>query len=559
MWEVSSRPIETLGRGAKAAWTLGRAARRARRGDADGGKAFRDALADLGFTYVKLGQSLANRPDIVPEGWMEDLRALTDSCAPPPEEEAARVVREELGRDLTELFEREDIESGPFASASLAQVYKARLRQGPLSGRTTTPGPWVAVKVQRDGAKSILWRDFAMLRAACGLLFGKAAYKKLGCAVEEVVDELAESVLRELDFRLEAEQLLEFRRFFSDDARVMAPGVFRELCSERVLVMEWMPGERVDLPETFASDSAKRQFLQAGVECSLRQLLEAGLVHGDPHQGNILAQREGGVVYVDFGNCARVTRKDRLALADAIVSAANADYQGIVECLYRLGFVAPTADFASLANDLRAVWDEELRSTNPATISATRLAMKFNPLLARHPIRVPARFSTIIRALLSAEALCYAVDGGFSIPAAAFPYASRRLLSDPDPEFRTRLLRLVVIGGVLRYDRLLALFHLASSATGAGGPRLPPARSLLAGVSFMMDPNVRYDIIQGAKPVPLGVHARGLTSLASFAARSALASLASLLVRSAKRILLSARKCFAFLRDFSSRRLAFHS
>ena len=153
--------------------------------------------------------------------------------------------------------------------------------------------------------------DLFILRAAAERLFDDFARENLGCPATLLVDEFAEKLLEELDFQQEALNLRDFRRNFSDDRSVQIPGVYTDLSSPRVLVMDWQPGVRCTAEGAFESPEALRTFLQNGVESGLRQLLDFGLFHGDPHPGNVLALPSGDIAYVDFGNVAEISRANQ--------------------------------------------------------------------------------------------------------------------------------------------------------------------------------------------------------------------------------------------------------
>ena len=404
----------------------------------DGGtryaEAFKNSLTSLGPLFVKLGQNLANRPDLVEEDLMEELTRLQDRVPPFPSAEAFAIIAEDAGKPLDQVFQR--ITPEPVAAASIGQVYKATLVDS-LGGHE------VAIKILRPGTRPRVVLDLWILRKAAEMFFDDFAKKNLGCPATLLVDEFAEKLLEELDFTQEALNLRDFKRNFSDDPSVQIPGVFQELSSKRVLVMEWQNGVRCTAPGAFESNEALRIFLQNGVESGLRQLLDFGLFHGDPHPGNVLALPSGDIAYVDFGNVAEISRANQESLIDAVVHVMNKDYENLALCLSDLGFLEPGSDVEPVAMGLREVWGADTLSAiaSDGNFSFRGLTKEFNKLLFQYPIRVPERFSLVIRALLTQENICLTLDPSFNFLNAAFPYVARRLLTDPDPNLRARLFK----------------------------------------------------------------------------------------------------------------------
>ena len=468
--------------------------------------AFKETLTSLGPLFVKLGQNLANRPDLVDEDLMEELTRLQDRVPPFPTEEAFAIMRDE-GLEPDNAFSI--ITPEPVAAASIGQVYKGVLARD---------GTEVAVKVLRPGTRPQVVLDLFILRAAAERLFDDFARENLGCPATLLVDEFAEKLLEELDFQQEALNLRDFRRNFSDDRSVQIPGVYTDLSSPRVLVMDWQPGVRCTAEGAFESPEALRTFLQNGVESGLRQLLDFGLFHGDPHPGNVLALPSGDIAYVDFGNVAEISRANQESLIDAVVYVMNKDYDNLAACLADLGFLEADSDVQPVAEGLAEVWSADALSNiaSSGSFSFRGLTKEFNKLLYKYPIRVPERFSLVIRALLTQENICLTLDPSFNFLNAAFPYVARRLLTDPDPNLRIRLFKVVIVKGKFEWERLRELVKLAE--TGAsGGIKLPIATAvaLVTDTTKMLarDSTARNMLLEGLRAVPLREHIAQAASL----------------------------------------------
>ena len=516
--EALRTPFALAARGAKVLSTFGalfaRKEAMQKLDAADGGvryaEAFKEALTSLGPLFVKLGQNLANRPDLVEEDLMEELTRLQDRVPPFPTGEAFDIIREDAGRGVEETFAT--ITPEPVAAASIGQVYKETLARDLGGGE-------VAVKILRPGTRPQVVLDLFILRAAAETFFDDFAKKNLGCPATLLVDEFAEKLLEELDFTQEALNLRDFKRNFADDASVQIPGVYQNLSSPRVLVMDWQEGVRCTAPGAFESAEARSVFLQNGVESGLRQLLDFGLFHGDPHPGNVLALPSGDIAYVDFGNVAEISRANQESLIDAVVHVMNKDYDALASCLNDLGFLEPGSDVRPVAEGLAEVWGTDTLSAiaSNGNFSFRGLTKEFNKLLFKYPIRVPERFSLVIRALLTQENICLTLDPSFNFLNAAFPYVARRLLTDPDPNLRARLFKVVIVKGKFEWARLRELVQMAE-AGASGGVKVPArvALDLVADTTKMLatDGDTRSMLLGGLRAVPLRTHVAEACSIA---------------------------------------------
>ena len=229
-------------------------------------------LADLGPSFVKAGQVLANRPDIVRADYMEQLTKLQDDVPAFPSDEAFKIMEQELGRPVSEVYS--EISPEPIAAASLGQVYR---------GRLAATGEEVAIKVQRPGIEPIIYRDLVLFRALAALV-NQVSQRRLGCNAQLIVDEFGEKLLEELDYVQEGRNLSEFYANFYGDAVVKIPKFYPEASGASVLTMEWIDGVRCTDPAGIrAAGVDVDNFIRVGVMSGLRQLLEFGLFHGDPH------------------------------------------------------------------------------------------------------------------------------------------------------------------------------------------------------------------------------------------------------------------------------------
>ncbi|MEW5300846.1 MAG: hypothetical protein WDW36_003746 [Sanguina aurantia] len=395
----------------------------------------RELLTVLGPSFVKVGQVLANRPDILREDYMNELAVLQDDVPPFPDDQAFKIMEADLGRPIEEVFA--SISERPIAAASLGQVYKAVLRD---------TGEAVAVKVQRPGVEPTILRDLFIFRAVA-TLFDTLAQQRLGCAAQLIVDEFGEKIMEELDYRQEARNIEDFNRNFKNDPTVKIPWVRKDLCGSQVLVMEWIDGIRCTDPEAIQKSGINvEQFIKCGVVSGLRQLLEIGMFHGDPHPGNIFCMRDGRIAYVDFGNVSELSQRSKEVLIDAVVHAVNEDYENMAGDFIKLGFLAPGTNISPIVPALEKIWTDS-KGQSLADFNFRTVTSKFNELVYQYPIRIPERYSLVIRSLLTQEGICMTLKPEFHFLEVAYPYIARRLLTDEDPALRGRLFQVLFSDG----------------------------------------------------------------------------------------------------------------
>ena len=282
----------------------------------DGGAAaLRETLVSLGAFFVKVGQALASRPDLLPPAFTRELEKLQDRIPPFSDDAARSLIAAELGVASPDAI-FSSLTPTPVAAASLGQVYRGVVR---------STGQIVAVKVQRPGVASAVARDAFLLRGAASFL---RSVRRVNTDLPALVDEWVASLFRELDYRREAEAGTEFKRLYGELEGVYVPSMLPELTTRRVLVMEWVDGTRLrsagDVVEggnssgngapfasTPANAAADLALVDVGVRCSLEQMLECGFFHSDPHPGNLLRTRDGKLAYLDFGMTGSVTAETR--------------------------------------------------------------------------------------------------------------------------------------------------------------------------------------------------------------------------------------------------------
>ena len=432
------------------------------------GKRIFTTLTQLGPCFIKVGQALSTRPDLVRRDWLDQLTQLQDNLPAFPHAIALRTIEQELGAPVQQLFE--EFPDYPVAAASLGQVYKAR----PVGGG------WVAVKVQRPNLERTLRRDLVLIRLL-GVMAAPLLPLNLGFGLGEIIDEFGRSLFEEIDYRQEAANAERFARLFATNPAVIVPRVDRSLSARRVLTTTWINGTKLQQrQELEAQRLDPAALIRTGVIAGLQQLLEFGYFHADPHPGNLFALpgRSGAlghVAYVDFGMMDSISDSDRLTLTGAVVHLINRDFAGLAQDFVDLGFLNPSTDLTPIIPALEEVLGGAL-GDNVGSFNFKAITDRFSELMYAYPFRVPARFALIIRAVVSQEGLAMRLDPSFRIIRVAYPYVARRLLAGDTAEMREKLLEVLFDAeGRLQLARLESLLAVVEGDESGGADLLPVA------------------------------------------------------------------------------------
>ena len=424
-------------------------------------------LTNLGPCFIKVGQALSTRPDLIRRDWLDELTKLQDDLPSFDHAIALQTVEAELGAPVEQLFD--EFPGVPVAAASLGQVYKARLH-----GQH-----WVAVKVQRPNLAFILRRDMVLIRTL-GVMGAPFLPLNLGFGLGEIIDEFGRSLFEEIDYYCEADNAERFSALFADNPAVTIPKVERLLSARRVLTTSWIHGTKMrDRQELKSQRLNPPALIRTGVISGLQQLLEYGYFHADPHPGNLFALSGqtgdlGHVAYVDFGMMDSISDSDRLTLTGAVVHLINKDFSALAHDFQEMGFLAPNADLESIIPPLREVLGGSL-GDSVGTFNFKAITDRFSELMYDYPFRVPARFALIIRAVVSQEGLALRLDPEFKIIAVAYPYVAKRLLAGDTKEMREKLLEVLFDSeGHLRLERLESLLQVVGSDAPTPGAELIP-------------------------------------------------------------------------------------
>ena len=410
-----------------------------------------DLVASLGPAFIKAGQALSTRPDIVPPLLLEELAQLQDQLPGFDSALAMACIEDDLGQPVNEIYAQLDRE--PISAASLGQVHKGVLHSGEK----------VAVKVQRPGLREQITLDLYIVRNIAAWLNRNVGLIRSDLVA--LIDELGKRVFEEMDYCNEASNAETFAQLHAHNPRIAVPRIYREATSRRVLTMEWIDGVKLtNLEAVRELGIDPDELVQVGVNCSLQQLLEHGFFHADPHPGNLLALPDGRLAYLDFGMMSEVSRESRTGLIQAVVHLVNRNFGKLSKDFVSLGFLAEDVNLEPIVPAFEGVFGQALE------MGVSRMDFKavtddLSGVMYRFPFQVPPYYALIIRSLVTLEGIALSVDPDFKILGAAYPYFARRLMEDPDPSLRNSLKEMLFDGEVFRWQRLDNL--IASAAQGS--------------------------------------------------------------------------------------------
>ncbi|MEB3312435.1 MAG: AarF/ABC1/UbiB kinase family protein [Snowella sp.] len=410
----------------------------------------REILTRLGPTFIKVGQALSTRPDLIRKDFLEELIKLQDQLPPFDNELAFSIIEQELGLKVDEAYR--EISPHPVAAASLGQVYRAVLHTGEE----------VAVKVQRPHLRSVLSLDLYLMRLGARY-FGRLLPLNLGHDLTLIVDEFGIKLFEEIDYLHEGHNAEKFAENFHNDPEVKVPSIYWQYSDRKVLTLEWIKGFKLtDTDSIRAAGIDPNDIVRIGVTSGLRQLLEHGFFHADPHPGNLFATLDGRMAYIDFGMMDQLETETKETLASSIVQLINQDYNALADDFIGLGFLAEDTDIKPIIPALEKVLGnaigQSVKDFNFKTITD-----EFSELMYQYPFRVPAKFALIIRSLVTQEGLALSLDPNFKIVEVAYPFVSRRLLTGESPQLRRQLLNVLFKDGKFQWQRLENMIAIARS------------------------------------------------------------------------------------------------
>ena len=381
----------------------------------------RMAMEELGGTFIKLGQILSTRPDLVPTEYIEEFRKLTDSVKPQPFEDIKQAIENGLSLPTNDVFS--EIVIQPLGSASIAQVHKAKL----LDGTT------VVIKVQRPNVAKLIHTDLSILFTLADLM--EKYVKNLSFfQPTEVVSEFSRAIREELDFTLEARNCDRMRKNFEDDERLTIPEISWEYTTSKVMVMEYINGIRVnDVEALRAKEYDLERIAWDGADIFFKMVFEYGMFHGDLHGGNVIVLEGQRIALIDFGLVGTLSRRLIEDLANMFVALFSQDYSGVARRYLKLAPQKAKIDVRAFADDLERLVAPRL-SLSLNQIDTGQLMLEMGQVAMRHKVTVPRDLIVLAKTLVGLEGIGRSLDPEFDVTKISQKYAKELVLERYSPE-----------------------------------------------------------------------------------------------------------------------------
>lgn len=387
----------------------------------------KENLINLGPTFIKIGQSMGTRADLLPLPFVKALGELQDSVPPFPNEIAFARIEKELGKKINEVYQEFDVE--PVAAASLGQVYRAKL----------FTGEEVAVKVQRPNLEATIKGDIGILRKV-------AAFAEKFPQLNENADwagmlrEFDVTIHEEMDYASEGRNAERFAESFKEWTNVHVPKIYWHATTSKVMTMEFIHGTKVtDLEELKSRNISPEKVNRLLIKTYLKQLLEDGFFHADPHPGNLLVMPDGRLAFFDFGMVGRITPKLQAKMIDAFFHVVAKDAEAIAQDLIDLDFLKPGADETKIKDVVVKMFKLHL-DLKLKDVKFKELTYDLADVMYDYPFRLPSNFTYIMRALMTLEGIGIITDPEFNFFETAKPYAKEFMLRREGKDFRKLLL-----------------------------------------------------------------------------------------------------------------------
>ncbi|MGH1433459.1 MAG: ABC1 kinase family protein [Lewinella sp.] len=384
---------------------------------------------ELGTTFIKFAQIASNRPDLLPDELITELAKLQDQVPPVALEEIYATLEQEFSRPWQEMVEY--FEPQPLASASMAQVHRARL----VGGRE------VVLKVQRPGIREVIAADITILNQLVSIIESYFP-ALLVYQPSELVKMFEQSITEELSFRREAANLLHFQQMFRDHSKVLIPAVYRELSTDKVLCMEYVPGYKItDLDKLSQFNITGEELALRGIGLYFEQVFEHGFFHADPHPGNIFVLEDGRIAFLDYGMVGTVSDRDKLLFAQLLLAIYDQDVQGLKKAILKFSTGLSKDKERELEYDIIYVL-RQYASIALEDIDGMEVMQGLNALFFDYKIKLPANLLLLLKALVIMEGVGLQLDPNYDIIANIGPYVQRLLSKRYSPlRLRRELIR----------------------------------------------------------------------------------------------------------------------
>lgn len=381
----------------------------------------RMALQELGPTFIKLGQLLATRPDLLPPDYIEELEKLQDKVPPEKTEAIRQAIKEELGKDVDEIFK--DFNNEPIAAGSIAQVHKA----------VTQDGKHVAIKVRRPGIVQKIHTECEILYDLAGML--KATlFKDDTIDPQRMIKEFNDAVTVEVNLANERFNQQSFYRNFQENPNIHIPQVHEQYCTEGILTMEFIDGIRPSNKAKFVQmDIDPKLVAQRGASFVLRQIFDLGFFHADPHPGNFFLEPESVLAPLDFGQVAHLSTRDRKLLNQIVLAIVDNQANVMIDALEHNEMLGEDTNIDKLTRDTEMLL-EFYHGRPLKDIPFNKLLGEIFDIIRKHKVAPPPQFTLMLKSLATIESFAVSLDPDFQIIDQLKPYAKKFVIGDVDPK-----------------------------------------------------------------------------------------------------------------------------
>jgi predicted unusual protein kinase regulating ubiquinone biosynthesis (AarF/ABC1/UbiB family) len=374
-------------------------------------RALLGSFLTLGPTFIKLGQLLSTRPDVLPPEYIDEFTELQDRVPPAEWSEARTVVEGELG-PVTERFD--DFDTDPISGASLGQVYTAEV-----------DGEQVAVKARRPGVEDLVEADLRVIRWSLPVLLFFVDDAR-AFSLSNLADEFGKTIREEMDYEREATMLEEIRGNFADAEGIRIPRIYGSHSGARVLTMEYVEGTKISDVEALDRAGVDRHDLAVRLQRAyLQMIIDDGVFHADPHPGNLAVQDDGTIVFYDFGMSGRVDEFVQRKIVDFYVAVANQDIDAILDALVEMGTLSPEADRAVMA-DVMELAIQDARGEDIEQYRVQQIVSRVEDTIYEFPLRLPSNLALVLRVATVVEGVCVTLDSDFDFIDVATDYLAEQ-------------------------------------------------------------------------------------------------------------------------------------
>lgn len=387
-------------------------------------------LVKLGPTFIKIGQALSTRPDLIPLEYVEELAQLQDRVPPFLSAEAITIIEEELGDNIDNIFA--DFERVPIAAASLGQVHKATLKTGEK----------VVIKVQRKGLDELFNLDFQVLKRLISFA-NRFIPNVKKYELNLIYEEFFEILFAEIDYIQEGTNADRFRFNFQNDPKIIVPSVYWDYTTKKVLTLEYLPGIKINDKESLLNKEIPlKPLIELGICTYLKQLLEDGFFQSDPHPGNMAVSLDGSIIFYDFGAMTEVKGLAREQMVQTFFAVLQKDTDQVLNTLIYMGLIEPVGDMTAVKRLISFTLTRFL--DKPIDVNAFReISAEIYVMFEQQPFRLPPQLTFIIKALTTLDGIARSLDPNYSLLAASQPFV-RNLSRSTSP---TNILLLIARQG----------------------------------------------------------------------------------------------------------------